>query len=358
MFTYKYRNITIAAFVLVFLIGFYFVVSFALFLYSPASMSKDEAIVDIPSGTTFRAVTHLLYDSKLLKNEKKFLILARLRHAGSKIKSGELRFYKNMTPLQVLDNLLNGVPVTYAFTVPEGFNIYQIGQVLEEKGIIKHASSFISECKNKKTIKELGIKADSVEGYLFPETYVVEKVRDVKSLIKIMNKKYKEVFTQQLIEKSHEIGLTEHEVITLASIVEKETGAVEERKKVASVFFNRLKKGMRLQSDPTTIYGMWETYKGNLSKDDLQKYTPYNTYKVFGIPVGPIASPGKDSIMAVLYPEKTDYFFFVSKNDGTHVFTADYGNHQKAVNKFQKDSKSREGKSWRDLSKKTQAVKK
>ncbi len=173
-----------------------------------------------------------------------------------------------------------------------------------------------------------------------------------------MNKKYKEVFTQQLIEKSHEIGLTEHEVITLASIVEKETGAVEERKKVASVFFNRLKKGMRLQSDPTTIYGMWETYKGNLSKDDLQKYTPYNTYKVFGIPVGPIASPGKDSIMAVLYPEKTDYFFFVSKNDGTHVFTADYGNHQKAVNKFQKDSKSREGKSWRDLSKKTQAVKK
>lgn len=358
MFTYRYRNITIAILVLGFLIASYFVVSFGLFLYSPASISKEEVIIDIPSGTTFRSVTHSLYNAKLLKDEKKFLILARLRHAGSKIKSGELRFYKNMTPLEVLDNLLNGVPVTYSFTVPEGFNMYQIAQMLEEKGIIKHAADFISECKNQRIVKELGIKGESVEGYLFPDTYVVEKVRDIKNLVKIMNKKYKEVFTQQFLDRAHEIGLTEHDVITLASIVEKETGAIDERKKVASVFFNRLKKGMRLQSDPTTIYGVWETYRGNLSKNDLQNFTPYNTYKIFGLPVGPIASPGKASIMAVLYPEKTDYLFFVSKNDGTHTFTVDYSDHKKAVNRFQKDYTAREGKSWRDLSKKNQSVKK
>ncbi|MCX6112619.1 MAG: endolytic transglycosylase MltG, partial [Proteobacteria bacterium] len=254
--------------------------------------------------------------------EKKFLLLARLRHAGSKIKSGELRFYKNMNPLEVLDNLLNGIPVLYSFTVPEGFNMYQIAQILEEKGIIKHASDFITASKDKKIVKELGIKADSVEGYLFPDTYTVEKVRDVKTLIKLMYKKYKQIFTPQMIERAHELGLTEYEIITLASIIEKETGAVDERRKIASVFYNRIKKGMRLQSDPTTIYGLWDTYRGNLTKDDLQKYTPYNTYKIFGLPPGPIASPGKESIMAALYPEKTNYLFFVSKNDGTHTFTA------------------------------------
>ena len=352
MFTYKYKNMMIAIVVLGFLVVSYLAVSFTLFLYSPASLNKDEVIIDIPSGTTFRAVTHMLFDAKLLKSEKKFLILARLRHAGSKIKSGELRFYKNMNPLEVLDNLINGIPVLYSFTVPEGFNSYQIAQMLEEKAIIKHASDFLTASKDKNLIKELGVKSDSMEGYLFPDTYTVEKVRDVKTLIRLMYKKYRQTVTPQLVEKAHELGFTEHEIITLASIIEKETGAVDERKKVASVFYNRIKKGMRLQSDPTTIYGMWDIYRGNLSKDDLQRYTAYNTYKIFGLPPGPIASPGKDSIMAALYPEKTNYLFFVSRNDGTHTFTEDYGNHQRAVNKFQKDPSARKGKSWRDLKKK------
>ncbi|MEI6080383.1 MAG: endolytic transglycosylase MltG [bacterium] len=351
MFTYRYRNIIIALVFFCFLGACYTAVSFALFLYGPASLSKEEVVIDIPSGTTFRAVTHMLYEAKLLKSEKKFRILARLRHAGSKIKSGELKFYRNMNPLEVLDNLLHGVPVAYTFTVPEGYNSYQIAQMLEEKALIKHASDFVSATKDKQLLKELGLKADSFEGYLFPDTYTTEKVRDVKALVRIMYKKYKQVFTPQMVDKGHELGLTEHEVITMASIVEKETGAPDERRKVASVFYNRMKKGMRLQSDPTTIYGMWDTYRGNLSKDDLQKYSPYNTYKIFGLPVGPIASPGKESIMAVLYPDKTNYLFFVSRNDGTHTFTEDYGAHQKAVNKLQKNPLAREGKSWRDLKK-------
>ena len=352
MFTYKYKNTVIAIVVLGFLIMSYFAISFTLFLYSPASLSKDEVIIDIPSGTTFRSVTHMLFEAKLLKSEKKFLLLARLRHAGSKIKSGELRFYRDMNPLEALDNLINGIPVLYSFTVPEGFNSYQIAQMLEEKAIIKHASDLITASKDKALLKELGVKADSMEGYLFPDTYTVEKVRNVKTLIRLMYKKYKQVFTPQMADKARELGFTEHEIVTLASIIEKETGAVDERKKVASVFYNRMKKGMRLQSDPTTIYGMWNTYNGNITKDDLQKYTPYNTYKIFGLPPGPIASPGKESIMAALYPDRTNYLFFVSNNDGTHTFTEDYGKHQRAVNKLQKDPAARKGKSWRDLSKK------
>jgi UPF0755 protein len=351
MFAYRYKNIITTLAVIGFLVVSYIAISFALFLYAPASLSRDEVVVDVPSGTTFRSVTHILHEAGLLKSERKFLVLAKLRNAGSRIKSGELKFYKNMNPMEVLDNLLHGVPVTYTFTVPEGFNTYQMAQMFEEKGLIKHAADFVSATRDKQFLKELGVKADSLEGYLFPETYTVEKVKDVKSLIKLMYKKYRETFTPQMVEKAHELGFSEHEIVTMASIIEKETGAVDERRTVASVFYNRLKKGMRLQSDPTTIYGMWDNYRGNITRDDLQRYTPYNTYKVFGLPAGPIASPGKASIMAALYPNKTNYLFFVSRNDGTHVFTEDYGKHQKAVGKFQKNHSAREGKSWRDLSK-------
>ena len=144
------------------------------------------------------------------------------------------------------------------------------------------------------------------------------------------------------------MGLTEHELVTLASVIEKETGHAPERKIISSVFHNRLKKKMRLQSDPTTIYGLWENFDGNLTRSCLQTYTPYNTYKIFGLPKGPIASPGTDAILAALYPAKTKYLFFVSRNDGTHIFSEDYKGHKSAVEKIQKDPVARRGKSWRD----------
>jgi UPF0755 protein len=330
----------------------YLAVSFVIFLYSPASFSRQELIVDIPEGANFRKVTKLLYDDGLIKNERKFRILGRIMKADSKIKAGELRFYKNMNSMQVLDTLIHGIPVGYTFTVPEGFNMYQIADMLASKKIIKDPKDFLTAARDKVLLIQLGIKGNSAEGYLFPNTYTVNKVRDVRTLVKLMNKDFNEVFTKDLSKRAHEIGLSDREAITLASIIEKETGAKEERKLVSSVFHNRLKKGMPLQSDPTTIYGMWDRYTGKITKEDLQQYTPYNTYKIHGLPPGPIANPGRDSIIAALYPEQTPYLYFVSRNDGTHTFSENYGDHRKAVNKLQKDPKAREGKSWRDLNKK------
>ena len=145
--------------------------------------------------------------------------------------------------------------------------------------------------------------------------------------------------------------MSRHQVVTLASIVEKETGATSERPLISSIFHNRLRKHMRLQSDPTTIYGMWDRYAGKIHKSDLSTFSVYNTYTIPALPVGPIANPGKEAIHAALYPAQSDYLFFVSHNDGTHEFTRSYGEHTRAVGKFQLDPKAREGKSWRDLKK-------
>lgn len=353
MFITRHKILLVTLLLAFFIIATYLVANFVIFLYSPASFNNQELIVEIPEGSNFRTVTRLLYDDGLVKDQKKFRILGRIMRADSKIKAGELRFYKNMTPMQVLDNLINGKPVTYSFTVPEGFNLYQIADLLVEKRIIKNAKDFVAASSDKVLLIELGIKAKNAEGYLFPDTYTVNRVKDVRSLVRIMNKKFNETFTPELAKRAKEIGFSEKEVITLASVIEKETGAKEERKTVSSVFHNRLKKGMPLQSDPTTIYGIWDRYKGNLTKDDLRQYTPYNTYKVFGLPAGPICNPGKDSIVAALYPDNTPYLFFVSKNDGTHTFSEDYGTHRSAVNKLQKDDSARQGKSWRDLNKRS-----
>jgi UPF0755 protein len=143
--------------------------------------------------------------------------------------------------------------------------------------------------------------------------------------------------------------LSKHEVIILASIVEKETGAKQERPAIAGVFTNRLKKRMRLESDPTTIYGIWSRYNGNIKKSDLLEKTPYNTYKIPALPLGPISNPSLEAIKAVLNPDQSKYLFFVSKNDGTHIFTENYKDHLQAVNDFQKNARARQGKSWRDL---------
>lgn len=349
MALYKYKNTFLVLFSLLLIILSYFFLSFVIFIYSPASNINDAVIIDIQKGQSLRSVTRTLHDEGLIKDENKFLILSKIRRAGRRVRSGELLFYKDMTPLGVLDTIINAKSVTYSFTVPEGYNIYQIAEILKDKNLIKDTKEFISVAKDKDLISELGLKADSMEGYLFPETYVVEKIRDPKTLIRIMYKQYRQMMNENLIKRAHDIGLTEHELVTLASIIEKETGYGPEREIISSVFHNRLKKKMRLQSDPTTIYGIWETFNGNLTRSCLQTYTPYNTYKIFGLPKGPIASPGRDSILAALYPVRSDYLFFVSRNDGTHIFSEDYRRHQSAVEKFQKDPALRKGKSWRDV---------
>jgi UPF0755 protein len=228
--------------------------------------------------------------------------------------------------------------------VPEGKNMYEIGKMLEENSITNY-DDFITMARDKKFLSELGLNVDTVEGYLYPESYDFAPNLPAKAVIKMMVRQFQKKIAQVDFSQT---TLTPRQVLILASMVEKETGDKKERPIIAGVFFNRLQKKMRLQSDPTTIYGKFETYDGNLTRKDLQAPSDYNTYTIAGLPIGPISNPGIDSIKAVLHPDLHHYLYFVSQNDGTHVFSETYEKHEAAVTKWQKNAKNREGRSWRN----------
>ena len=184
----------------------------------------------------------------------------------------------------------------------------------------------------------LGTNAGSLEGYLYPDTYYFPKNSNADGVIKVMADRFKAVYKE--FDNNDKKNLSDHEIIILASMIEKETGVNSERNLISAVFHNRLKRGMRLECDPTVIYGLGTSFDGNITKENLKNTTPYNTYQIKGLPAGPIANPGKESIDAAMNPSDVDYLFFVSKGDGTHVFSSNYRNHINAVNKYIKKNRS------------------
>jgi UPF0755 protein len=265
---------------------------------------------------------------------------------------GEYAIRKNAVPPEIMAIITSGKSIEYAITVQEGFNIFEIGDLLERQGMIKK-QEFMALAQDPAFIKELlGEVHPSLEGYLFPETYKITKFTGAKGLIRMMVERFKENYAKLAISSGW--SLTRHQTVTLASIIEKETGAPEERAIISSVFWNRLKKKMRLQTDPTVIYGVWQkngVWAGNIRRDDLLSPSKYNTYLNEGLPYGPISNPGLEALKATIAPAQTEFLFFVSRNNGTHIFSKEYSQHQKAVGQFQLDRKAREGKSWRDLKK-------
>ena len=228
--------------------------------------------------------------------------------------------------------------------------------LLEGRGLFK-AEEFLRMCRDRDLIQQLlGVEVSSLEGYLFPETYNLTKFTPIKEFITAMVQNFKNEYQRlENTPSTAQVKLARHELVTLASVVEKETGAPQERPQIASVFYNRLEKNMRLQSDPTIVYGIWvETgaYKQNITRADITRATRYNTYTVARLPFGPIANPGRESLEAVMRPATTEFLYFVSRNDGTHIFTKTYQDHLKAVADYQLNPAAREGKSWRDLNKK------
>jgi UPF0755 protein len=250
-----------------------------------------------------------------------------------------------MNLIETVDHLMTAAPSADQVTIPEGKNLYEIAKILEENKIT-NANDFIAAAKNPNLAAKLAIKADTLEGYLYPDSYRFSQNTPATIIVETMVGNFKKQ-TQSLSLTM--ANLDPHQLITLASIVEKETGAKQERPAIAGVFHNRLKKKMRLQSDPTTIYGIWENYKGNIRKSDLLEFTPYNTYKIPALPVGPICNPGIEAIRATLVPEQHRFLYFVSKNDGTHIFSETYQEHNNAVEYWQKNRNNREGRSWRNL---------
>lgn len=299
----------------------------------------------IRPGEAFSSINYRLSKEEIISNARLFHYYTKYKDALTKFKAGTYRIEPGMNMGEILEALINGVPILTSVTLPEGKNMFEIARILEEKNITTY-DEFIKACRNLELINSLEIEGNSLEGYLFPDTYKFAPQTPAKTIIKKMVELFKRKIQDLNFSTSH---LTAHEVIILASIVEKETGAKIERPTIAGVYLNRLKKGMRLQADPTTIYGIWENFDGNLKKKHLLEKTPYNTYKINGLPKGPIANPSLEAIKAVLEPEIHDYVYFVSKNDGTHVFTSTYKEHLEAVEYFQKNTSRRRGKSWRDL---------
>ncbi|HJX34634.1 MAG TPA: endolytic transglycosylase MltG, partial [Desulfatiglandales bacterium] len=250
-----------------------------------------------------------------------------------KIKAGEYLLNSGMTPARITEILTRGIIITYSVTFPEGFSIEQIGDILAANGLADK-NSFISLAHEPGVIQKYRISGPSLEGFLYPDTYQFGKGLPPSLIIDVMVKRFREI-AGPYIKRIEELGMTVEEVVTLASIVEKEAGSAEEMPLIASVFLNRLKKGMRMESDPTVIYGM-NDFTGNLTRKDLLESTPYNTYVIRGLPPAPISNPGLASIKAVLYPAETDYLYFVSKNDGTHYFSRSIEEHNRAVWIYQK----------------------
>jgi UPF0755 protein len=291
-------------------------------------------LVTIPEGATFQQVANLLEREQLIRSRLAFVLLGKTSGADRKVHPGEYELNGAMSPAEILSKLLAGRVVLHPVTIPEGYTVNQIADVLAEHRITEK-DEFVRLANDKSFIKTLGISAESVEGYLYPDTYHFARPTAGKDVIKTMVDQLGQVMTEEWQARAKELGLTVHEVLTLASVIEKETGAGEERPRISSVFHNRLKKRIPLQSDPTVIYGL-PNFDGNLHKKDLAHPSPYNTYRWVGLPPGPIASPGADSIRAALYPTPSSYLYFVSKNDGTHEFSATLIEHNKAVEKYQK----------------------
>lgn len=301
-------------------------------------------------GEGFSKINGRLNKMGLISNPKVFHRYCQLKDYMGKFRVGSFEITNGSNLTDVVDILIYGEAVTTTVTVPEGKNIYDIGKLLEEKKVTTY-KEFMTLAKDPKFVKSLDIPGETIEGYLFPDTYKFSPQTPASAVITAMVKQFKKNFHNFDLSKTK---LSPHEVIILASIVEKETGAPGERPSIAGVFLNRLNKKMRLQSDPTTIYGTYEKFEGNLTKKDLLESNPYNTYKIPALPLGPICNPGIKSIEAVLNPEVNSNLYFVSKNDGTHIFSPSYKEHSKAVKEWQQNRRNREGRSWRDLNKKNQ----
>lgn len=286
-------------------------------------------IIYFENGSSLRHIARTLGKKGVITQARLFEWVARSRGEEKFLRAGEYEFEAGLKSAQILEKMVKGEVKIYPMTIPEGFNLADIGKLAVARGITTpdEWSRLIAESPTP-------LEGTPLEGYLFPDTYFIERRTRGNQLIEAMTGLFKKKITPELIQKAAEKGFTLHQWVTLASLIEKETGIAAERPLIASVFINRLQKNRLLQTDPSVIYGI-PNFNGNLTRENLQTATPYNTYINPGLPPGPICSPGMDSLMAVLNTPQTEYFYFVAKGDGTHYFSKTMEEHQRAVNYYQ-----------------------
>ena len=298
--------------------------------------ATDEAFVEIASGLGPTSIGRQLVDAGVVRDEVTFRGALWISGRARELKAGEYRFDRASTPLEVIDRLARGDVYRRFITFREGLTIAEMAQVYEDGGF-GAAAEFRKAAANASLIRDLDPSAPDLEGYLFPETYTLRRDTSVAILVAQMVALFEKTLTQDMREAAKARGLTVREVVTIASLVEKETAVAEERPLVAAVYVNRKRLGMAMQADPSVIYALQRAgrYDGNLRRDDLQFDSPYNTYRYAGLPPGPIAAPGKAALAAAVNPADTEYLYFVSRNDGSHVFARTLDEHNRNVQQWQ-----------------------
>lgn len=311
---------------------------YALFLAFPAGDGQAVRIVDFAKGDSLSRIAAALEREGIVSSARLFVLHTRLKGVASKLQAGEYQFSDGMRPAEILRMMVNGEVNRRRFAVPEGYSIHQLAELLENQRLFTR-EGFLKAATNPALLAELGIEGKSVEGYLFPSTYDVTRTMDEAALIRAMVAQFRKVYDGQFNGVAERIGMTQRQVVTLASMIEKEAVVAAERPLISSVFHNRLSRGMRLQSDPTAVYGV-RAFAGTVTKQDVDRPTPYNTYLISGLPPGPIGNPSSEAIEAALNPARSGYLYFVAKRDGTHHFSATLDEHNAAVNTYLKTNNS------------------
>jgi len=299
----------------------------------------ETVTMTVKPGRSLSGVAQELENTGVIRSSLALKIIARWKDQGSQIQAGSYRFIQPATPGEILERLIQGDVVKVTLTIPEGFTLQQIIERISQLGY-GNKTRLAELAYDNDFITSLNIAADSLEGYLYPETYLFAPGNDERELLKMMVNHFQKKVTSELKKSAQKVGLDLHQLVTLASIIEKETGVVAEMPLISSVFHNRLKRRIPLQTDPTVIYGI-ENFDGNITRKHLKTPTPYNTYMIRGLPPGPIASPGLAALQAATSPANTKFLYFVARGDGSHQFSRTLKQHNAAVRKYQLRRKRR-----------------
>lgn len=304
---------------------------------TPRGSAAQDRIVQIPEGAGVIQISRILEREALITSPWLFQLYVRFAGTAGQLKAGEYRFQGPHSISDLADKLHRGDFYYHRVTIPEGRDMQEIAEIFVAAGF-GSIERFSQIFQNDELISGIDPEASNLEGYLFPDTYHFLRGTSEQEIVRTMVNRFQQSWTEAEEARARELQMTVREVVTLASLIEKETGLPEERPLVSSVFHNRLALNMRLACDPTVIYAVKQVkeYDGVINQSDLALDSPYNTYVYPGLPPGPIANPGKEAIRSALYPEKSDYLFFVSRNDGSHYFSTSYRDHSRAVQKYQR----------------------
>ena len=305
----------------------------------PPSLTGEARAFEIPSGASLSQIARSLEQEGLIRDARVFEWIGRLAEAGTKLRAGEYLIPPTLSASQVLERLVRGEVRTYEVVIPPGLRAREIADRLAQAELVDR-EAFLTHVMSAEAVDAHGVEGPNLEGYLYPDTYRLARGLETAEVAGVLVEHFQSAWAE-VAGRAEEQGLSMQEVVTLASIVEKETAAPEERPLIAAVFRNRMQRGMRLETDPTVIYGIAD-FDGNLRRVHLEdRSNPYNTYAIRGLPPGPIASPGREALEAVVAPAETDYLFFVSRNDGTHKFSVTYAEHAAAVDEYQRRRRTR-----------------